>query len=111
MSRHGIFALLYKEIIWSSSALVILRMDWIDFFHILLMTLLCWFPQDEGPHFSVGSKLLSVVYKGIAPGGERVSLPSLDISSKRLADSLLQLAFAIDEQVGCGSPVTILKIK
>ncbi|RMC15431.1 hypothetical protein DUI87_07622 [Hirundo rustica rustica] len=56
--------------------------------------------QDEGSHFTIGSKLLSVVYKGIAPGGERISLPSLDISSKRLADSLLQLAFAIDEQVG-----------
>ncbi|KAM4688942.1 DNA-dependent protein kinase catalytic subunit [Discoglossus pictus] len=40
-----------------------------------------------------GSKLLSVVYKGIAPGNERKSLPSLDVSSKRLADGLLQLAF------------------
>uniref|UniRef100_A0A8B9M759 DNA-dependent protein kinase catalytic subunit n=1 Tax=Accipiter nisus TaxID=211598 RepID=A0A8B9M759_9AVES len=47
--------------------------------------------QDEGPHFSVGSKLLSVVYKGIAPGGERISLPSLDVSSKQLVDRLLQL--------------------
>uniref|UniRef100_A0A8B9M5W8 DNA-dependent protein kinase catalytic subunit n=1 Tax=Accipiter nisus TaxID=211598 RepID=A0A8B9M5W8_9AVES len=46
---------------------------------------------DEGPHFSVGSKLLSVVYKGIAPGGERISLPSLDVSSKQLVDRLLQL--------------------
>ncbi|NXA73861.1 PRKDC kinase, partial [Thryothorus ludovicianus] len=62
--------------------------------------------QDEGPHFSVGSKLLSVVYKGIAPGGERMSLPSLDISSKRLADSLLQLAFAIPEQ--CEELVSLL---
>uniref|UniRef100_A0A8C8B914 DNA-dependent protein kinase catalytic subunit n=1 Tax=Otus sunia TaxID=257818 RepID=A0A8C8B914_9STRI len=62
--------------------------------------------QDEGSHFSVGSKLLSVVYKGIAPGGERLSLPSLDISSKRLADRLLQLAFAIDDQ--CEELVSLL---
>uniref|UniRef100_A0A8C0BUS0 DNA-dependent protein kinase catalytic subunit n=1 Tax=Buteo japonicus TaxID=224669 RepID=A0A8C0BUS0_9AVES len=62
--------------------------------------------QDEGPHFSVGSKLLSVVYKGIAPGGERVSLPSLDVSSKQLADRLLQLAFAIDDQ--CEELVSLL---
>uniref|UniRef100_A0A663E4E6 DNA-dependent protein kinase catalytic subunit n=1 Tax=Aquila chrysaetos chrysaetos TaxID=223781 RepID=A0A663E4E6_AQUCH len=61
---------------------------------------------DEGPHFSVGSKLLSVVYKGIAPGGERISLPSLDVSSKQLADRLLQLAFAIDDQ--CEELVSLL---
>uniref|UniRef100_A0A8C3EGH3 DNA-dependent protein kinase catalytic subunit n=1 Tax=Corvus moneduloides TaxID=1196302 RepID=A0A8C3EGH3_CORMO len=54
----------------------------------------------------VSSKLLSVVYKGIAPGGERISLPSLDISSKQLADRLLQLAFAIDEQ--CEELVSLL---
>uniref|UniRef100_A0A8U8BGC8 DNA-dependent protein kinase catalytic subunit n=1 Tax=Geospiza parvula TaxID=87175 RepID=A0A8U8BGC8_GEOPR len=48
---------------------------------------------EQRSHFSVGSKLLSIVYKGIAPGGERISLPCLDISRKRLADSLLQLAF------------------
>ncbi|XP_027494416.1 DNA-dependent protein kinase catalytic subunit isoform X2 [Corapipo altera] len=62
--------------------------------------------QDEGPHFSVGSKLLSVVYKGIARGGERISLPSLDINSKRLADKLLQLAFAVDDQ--CEELVSLL---
>uniref|UniRef100_A0A803VTB7 DNA-dependent protein kinase catalytic subunit n=1 Tax=Ficedula albicollis TaxID=59894 RepID=A0A803VTB7_FICAL len=62
--------------------------------------------SDEGSHFSLGSKLLSVVYKGIAPGGERISLPSLDVSSKQLADSLLQLAFAIDEQ--CEELVSLL---
>ncbi|KFP72380.1 DNA-dependent protein kinase catalytic subunit, partial [Acanthisitta chloris] len=62
--------------------------------------------QDEQPRLSVGSKLLSVVYKGIAPGGERMSLPSLDISSKRLADRLLQLAFAIDDQ--CEELVSLL---
>ncbi|XP_054250756.1 DNA-dependent protein kinase catalytic subunit [Indicator indicator] len=62
--------------------------------------------QDERSHFSVGSKLLSVVYKGIAPRGERMSLPSLDISSKQLADRLLQLAFAIDDQ--CEELVSLL---
>ncbi|XP_062426360.1 DNA-dependent protein kinase catalytic subunit [Rhea pennata] len=62
--------------------------------------------QDEVPHFSLGHKLLSVVYKGIAPGGERVSLPSLDISRKQLADRLLQLAFAIDGQ--CEELVSLL---
>ncbi|XP_071410665.1 DNA-dependent protein kinase catalytic subunit isoform X2 [Pithys albifrons albifrons] len=62
--------------------------------------------QDERPHFSVGSKLLSVVYKGIACGSGRISLPSLDISSKRLADRLLQLAFAIDDQ--CEELVSLL---
>ncbi|KYO26142.1 DNA-dependent protein kinase catalytic subunit isoform B [Alligator mississippiensis] len=55
--------------------------------------------QGSGLHFTVGSQLLSVVYKGIAPGDERKCLPSLDISSKRLADGLLQLAFAF----GCQS--------
>uniref|UniRef100_A0A8C4UGT6 DNA-dependent protein kinase catalytic subunit n=1 Tax=Falco tinnunculus TaxID=100819 RepID=A0A8C4UGT6_FALTI len=61
---------------------------------------------DKEPHFSVGSKLLSVVYKGIAPRGERISIPSLDISSKQLADGLLQLAFAIDDQ--CEELVSLL---
>uniref|UniRef100_A0A8C4UCZ7 DNA-dependent protein kinase catalytic subunit n=1 Tax=Falco tinnunculus TaxID=100819 RepID=A0A8C4UCZ7_FALTI len=60
----------------------------------------------HSPHFSVGSKLLSVVYKGIAPRGERISIPSLDISSKQLADGLLQLAFAIDDQ--CEELVSLL---
>uniref|UniRef100_A0A7M4FFG4 DNA-dependent protein kinase catalytic subunit n=1 Tax=Crocodylus porosus TaxID=8502 RepID=A0A7M4FFG4_CROPO len=55
--------------------------------------------QGSGLHFTVGSQLLSVVYKGIAPGDERKCLPSLDTSSKRLADGLLQLAFAF----GCQS--------
>ncbi|XP_074056019.1 DNA-dependent protein kinase catalytic subunit isoform X1 [Macrotis lagotis] len=45
------------------------------------------------PH-PIGAKLLSVVYKGIAPGDERTALPSLEISSKRLASGLLELAFA-----------------
>ncbi|NP_989989.4 DNA-dependent protein kinase catalytic subunit [Gallus gallus] len=62
--------------------------------------------QDERPHPSIGSKLLSVVYKSIAPGSERSSLPAVDISSKRLADRLLQLAFAIDDQ--CEELVSLL---
>ncbi|XP_029447109.1 DNA-dependent protein kinase catalytic subunit isoform X2 [Rhinatrema bivittatum] len=55
---------------------------------------------------TVGSKLLSVVYKGIARGDERKSLPSLDISSKRLADGLLQLAFDLGGQ--CEELVSLL---
>uniref|UniRef100_A0A674JBQ4 DNA-dependent protein kinase catalytic subunit n=1 Tax=Terrapene triunguis TaxID=2587831 RepID=A0A674JBQ4_9SAUR len=62
--------------------------------------------QGSGLHFTVGSKLLSVVYKSIAPGDERKSLPSLDISSKRLADGLLQLAFAFGGQ--CEELVSLL---
>ncbi|CAM5116256.1 unnamed protein product [Natator depressus] len=62
--------------------------------------------QGSGLHFTVGSKLLSVVYKSIAPGDERKSLPSLDISSKRLADGLLQLAFAFGSQ--CEELVSLL---
>ncbi|XP_043921659.1 DNA-dependent protein kinase catalytic subunit [Protopterus annectens] len=46
----------------------------------------------------LGSKLLSVVYKGIAPGDERKSLPSLDVNSKQLADGLLQLSFSLGGQ-------------
>lgn len=48
---------------------------------------------------SLGSKLVSAVYKGIAPGEDRKALPSLDISSRRLADGLLQLAFSLGGQV------------
>ncbi|XP_075069595.1 DNA-dependent protein kinase catalytic subunit [Mixophyes fleayi] len=62
--------------------------------------------QVAGLGFSVGSKLLSVVYKGIAPGDDRKSLPSLDISSKHLADGLLQLAFNLSAQ--CGELVSLL---
>ncbi|XP_030070017.1 DNA-dependent protein kinase catalytic subunit [Microcaecilia unicolor] len=62
--------------------------------------------QTAGLQFTVGSKLLSVVYKGIAPGDERKSLPSLDISSKRLADGLLQLAFDLGGQ--CDELVSLL---
>ncbi|XP_062935178.1 DNA-dependent protein kinase catalytic subunit [Cynocephalus volans] len=45
-------------------------------------------------HHSIGTKLLSLVYKGIAPRDERQCLPSLDPSCKQLASGLLELAFA-----------------
>ncbi|XP_039189656.1 DNA-dependent protein kinase catalytic subunit isoform X1 [Crotalus tigris] len=64
--------------------------------------------QSKGTdlHFEIGSKLMLVVYKGIAPGDERRSLPSLDISSKQLAEGLLHLAFAFG--VRCTELVSLL---
>ncbi|KAM4704971.1 DNA-dependent protein kinase catalytic subunit [Rhinophrynus dorsalis] len=62
--------------------------------------------QTTGLRFAVGSKLLSVVYKGIAPGDERKSLPSLDIGNKRLAEGILQLAFDFGGQ--CEELVSLL---
>uniref|UniRef100_A0A2K6EWI3 DNA-dependent protein kinase catalytic subunit n=1 Tax=Propithecus coquereli TaxID=379532 RepID=A0A2K6EWI3_PROCO len=50
--------------------------------------------QPTDLHHSVGTELLSLVYKGIAPGDERQCLPLLDPSCKRLARELLELAFA-----------------
>uniref|UniRef100_G3QTD2 DNA-dependent protein kinase catalytic subunit n=1 Tax=Gorilla gorilla gorilla TaxID=9595 RepID=G3QTD2_GORGO len=50
--------------------------------------------QSTDLHHSVGTELLSLVYKGIAPGDERQCLPSLDLSCKQLASGLLELAFA-----------------
>lgn len=41
-----------------------------------------------------------MVFKGIAPGQAGEALPSLDSSTKRLADGLLQLAFSLNQQVG-----------
>uniref|UniRef100_A0A4W3HBY9 DNA-dependent protein kinase catalytic subunit n=1 Tax=Callorhinchus milii TaxID=7868 RepID=A0A4W3HBY9_CALMI len=55
---------------------------------------------------SLSLKLLSVVYKGIAPGDERKSLPSIDVSSKQLADGLLQLSFSLGGQ--CEELVSLL---
>ncbi|KAG8570891.1 hypothetical protein GDO81_011464 [Engystomops pustulosus] len=49
--------------------------------------------QDIDRGFAVGSKLLSVVYKGISAGDDRKSLPSLDVSGKRLAEGILLLSF------------------
>ncbi|XP_041669965.1 DNA-dependent protein kinase catalytic subunit [Cheilinus undulatus] len=54
--------------------------------------------QDAVFTKSLGSKLLMTVYKGIAPGEDRKSLPSLDINTKRLADGLLQLSFSLSEE-------------
>ncbi|KAK2094817.1 hypothetical protein P7K49_026233, partial [Saguinus oedipus] len=45
------------------------------------------------PH-SLGTELLTLVYKSIAPGDERQCLPPLDPSCKQLATGLLELAFA-----------------
>ncbi|KAI1889250.1 hypothetical protein AGOR_G00177210 [Albula goreensis] len=57
--------------------------------------------HSEGSSFcsSLGSRLLSVVYSGIAPSEERKSLPSIDVSSRRLANGLLQLAFSLGGQI------------
>ncbi|XP_034562055.1 DNA-dependent protein kinase catalytic subunit [Notolabrus celidotus] len=54
--------------------------------------------QDDVYAKSLGSRLLMMVYKGIAPGEDRKALPSLDINTKRLADGLLQLSFSLSEQ-------------
>ncbi|KAJ4925203.1 hypothetical protein JOQ06_017938 [Pogonophryne albipinna] len=54
--------------------------------------------QDATYAQSLGSRLLMTVYKGIAPGEDRKALPSLDINTKRLADSLLQLSFSLSQQ-------------
>ncbi|XP_013375655.1 PREDICTED: DNA-dependent protein kinase catalytic subunit isoform X2 [Chinchilla lanigera] len=51
-------------------------------------------PQSPALPHSVGTRLLSLVYEGIAPGEERQYLLSLDPSCKRLANGLLELAFA-----------------
>nr|XP_025866827.1 DNA-dependent protein kinase catalytic subunit isoform X2 [Vulpes vulpes] len=50
--------------------------------------------QSADQRHSVGIKLLFLVYKSIAPGDEREYFPSLDPSCKRLANGLLELAFA-----------------
>ncbi|XP_029384585.1 DNA-dependent protein kinase catalytic subunit isoform X2 [Echeneis naucrates] len=54
--------------------------------------------QDSAYAQSLGSQLLMMVYKGIAPGGVRKALPALDINTKRVADGLLQLAFSLSQQ-------------
>nr|XP_054607336.1 DNA-dependent protein kinase catalytic subunit isoform X2 [Nothobranchius furzeri] len=56
------------------------------------------YSQDSAYGRSLGSKLLMTVYKGIAPGGERKALPSLDANTRRVADGLLQLAFSLSQQ-------------
>ncbi|XP_047423865.1 DNA-dependent protein kinase catalytic subunit isoform X2 [Mugil cephalus] len=54
--------------------------------------------QDSAYSKSLGSQLLMTVYKGIAPGEERKALPSLDVNTRRVADSLLQLGFSLSQQ-------------
>uniref|UniRef100_A0A9J8AJD6 DNA-dependent protein kinase catalytic subunit n=1 Tax=Cyprinus carpio carpio TaxID=630221 RepID=A0A9J8AJD6_CYPCA len=54
--------------------------------------------QDAGYGCSLGSKLLTSIYKSIAPGSDRKSLPSMDIGSRKLADRLVQLAFCLGDQ-------------
>ncbi|KAM9198416.1 DNA-dependent protein kinase catalytic subunit isoform 2-T2 [Dugong dugon] len=54
--------------------------------------------QSADLHHSIGTKLLTLVYKGIAPGEEGQCLPVLDTSCKRLAGGLLELAFAFGGQ-------------
>ncbi|XP_066480516.1 DNA-dependent protein kinase catalytic subunit [Tiliqua scincoides] len=62
--------------------------------------------QGSDLRCKTGSTLVLVVYKGIAPGDERKSLPLLDASTKRLAEGLLQLAFAFGVQ--CTELVSLL---
>ncbi|KAG8442079.1 hypothetical protein GDO86_011029, partial [Hymenochirus boettgeri] len=66
----------------------------------------CVVPTQVAAYSTVGSKILLAVYKGIAPTVERKSLPSLDISSKRLAEGILQLAFMLGGQ--CEELVSLL---
>ncbi|KAK9971873.1 hypothetical protein ABG768_025216 [Culter alburnus] len=54
--------------------------------------------QDAGYGRSLGSKLLTSVYKSIAPGNDRKSLPSMDVGSRKLADRLVQLSFCLGNQ-------------
>ncbi|XP_024136141.1 DNA-dependent protein kinase catalytic subunit isoform X1 [Oryzias melastigma] len=54
--------------------------------------------QDSGYAKSLAFQLLMTVYKGIAPGEERKALPSLDVNTRRIADSLLQLSFSFSQQ-------------
>uniref|UniRef100_A0A4W4HUH9 DNA-dependent protein kinase catalytic subunit n=1 Tax=Electrophorus electricus TaxID=8005 RepID=A0A4W4HUH9_ELEEL len=54
--------------------------------------------KDTAFSGSLGSRLLMAVYKGIAPGEDRTSLPSMDISSRKLANGLVQLSFSLGDQ-------------
>ncbi|KAI5104092.1 DNA-dependent protein kinase catalytic subunit [Silurus meridionalis] len=54
--------------------------------------------QDLAYSSSLGSRLLMAVYKGIAPGENRKTLPSMDVSSRKLANGLVQLAFSLGDQ-------------
>lgn len=54
--------------------------------------------QDLAYSSSLGSRLLMAVYKSIAPGENRKSLPSMDVSSRKLANGLVQLAVSLGDQ-------------
>ncbi|XP_041924731.1 DNA-dependent protein kinase catalytic subunit isoform X1 [Alosa sapidissima] len=54
--------------------------------------------KDAGYSHSLGSRLLLAIYKGIAPGEDRKSLPSMDVSSRKLAEGLVQLSFSLGGQ-------------
>ncbi|XP_028826126.1 DNA-dependent protein kinase catalytic subunit isoform X2 [Denticeps clupeoides] len=58
----------------------------------------CILYKDASYSCSLGNKLLMAVYKGIAPGEDRKSLPSMDVSSRKLADGLVQLAFSLGSE-------------
>ncbi|KAM5298283.1 DNA-dependent protein kinase catalytic subunit [Ctenodactylus gundi] len=62
--------------------------------------------QSSDLRCSVGTRLLSLVYEGLAPGEERQCLPSLEPSCRRLARELLELAFAFGGQ--CERLVSLL---
>ncbi|XP_006204718.2 DNA-dependent protein kinase catalytic subunit isoform X2 [Vicugna pacos] len=57
--------------------------------------------QSADQQLSLGTKLLSLVFRSIAPGDERQCLPSLDPGCRRLAGGLLELAFACGGQCEC----------
>lgn len=54
--------------------------------------------QDASYGCSLGSKLVTSLYKSIAPGSDRKSLPSMDVGIRKLADRLVQLAFCLGDQ-------------
>jgi DNA-dependent protein kinase catalytic subunit len=56
--------------------------------------------QSTALQNSIGTRFLSLIYKGIAPGDEKQCLPLLDPSCKRLASGLLELAFSFGGLVG-----------
>uniref|UniRef100_A0A8C4S1N9 DNA-dependent protein kinase catalytic subunit n=1 Tax=Erpetoichthys calabaricus TaxID=27687 RepID=A0A8C4S1N9_ERPCA len=88
----------YKTDSWSDQARLMLVLSACKQLHRAELLNSTLQSQEDLDHSEEGSRLLSVVYKGIAPGGERKSLPSLDVSSRRLADGLLQLAFSLGDQ-------------
>ncbi|KAJ8280685.1 hypothetical protein GJAV_G00057750 [Gymnothorax javanicus] len=54
--------------------------------------------EVHGLDVSLGSRLLSGVYRGIGPREETKALPTMDVSGRNLANGLLQLAFSLGRQ-------------